>query len=68
MGCIYSDFNEGKCTLWEEGDTSTFKDSAIGCDTGGICVCEDDPNPWDSCESFEPIDPTEYEEEDENTD
>lgn len=49
----------GKCQLWDESVEMN------GCSNDGYCNCEDDPNPWDSCESFEPFDPTEYEEDEE---
>ncbi len=45
MACLHSTF-VGECTLFEEG-------VEFGCDAEGICVCEDDPTPAHSCESFE---------------
>jgi hypothetical protein len=50
MSCIYSDFN-GKCTLWDEN-------YELPCAPDGDCVCEDDPNPEDSCENYESDEPT----------
>ena len=43
MGCIYSDF-EGKCQ---------FSPIEQGTDEKGFCIVEEDPNPSDSCESYE---------------
>lgn len=50
--CICSSW-EGTCTLRDEGDTSTFKDSPVGWDSEGNCVVEDDECPEDSCQYFE---------------
>lgn len=47
MGCIYSQFEDGKCEIWSKDVYSS------GCDKNGVCVVEDDPNPEDSCEDFE---------------
>ncbi len=42
--------HEGKCELfnpdYEEG---------LGCDEEGNCTCEDDPNPEESCSSYEEL-------------
>jgi len=55
MGCKFSNFN-GKCTL--DGNIGI-----IGTDEEGNCVVEDDPNPEDSCESYESNEETEENEE-----
>lgn len=49
MGCIYNNF-DGDCQFFdaEDGDTSPE-----GCDEEGICICEDDPDPVDTCQSYE---------------
>jgi len=54
-GCTFSDFESGKCQLWD----SDYAIDCMGYDSKGICIVEDDPCPYDSCESFEPIDPYE---------
>ncbi len=46
MSCIYSNI-EGECTLFDEGVEMG------GHDKVGNCMCEDDPTPSNSCESFE---------------
>lgn len=45
MSCIYSTFN-GECTM-DDGSIE------MTCSLGGYCMCEDDPNPEDSCEYYE---------------
>ena len=45
MGCRFSDFN-GKCQFF--GD-----DIERPTDEEGNCICEDDPNPEDSCEDYQ---------------
>ena len=50
MSCIYNGF-DGKCELFDSG----FQN--FGCDENGICVCDEDPDPSYTCESFENIDP-----------
>ncbi len=56
MGCIYenSGFSEdsGKCSLWDDDDVGNGFD-AMGTDKEGFCCVSDDPNPADSCESYE---------------
>ncbi len=52
MGCIYEDRslqNAGDCTLCDEND----RDFGPPGQEGGICVCSDDPDPSDSCDSYE---------------
>jgi len=56
MGCIYSDFN-GKCSMWDE-DTPSYNDG-LGTDWDGNCIVEEDPNPIDSCSSYQNNDPEE---------
>ena len=61
MGCIYSNFN-GECSMWDPEIDS----SDLGVDPDdtehGYCIVEEDPNPEDSCSSYEPV---EQEDEDE---
>jgi len=45
MGCIYSNF-EGKCDFYPT-------EIKIGADWKGFCVVEEDPNPANSCDSYE---------------
>ena len=55
MGCIYSNF-QGQCTLCIFNDNEEFVDSGIielGGQIDGICVCEDDPDPSCTCDSYE---------------
>lgn len=47
MGCIYSD-TDGTCTIHTQGVDNP------GCDENGYCICEDDPNPQESCDNYEP--------------
>ncbi len=46
MSCRYNDF-EGTCTLWEDDVEMP------GCNTAGICTCDDDEDPSVMCESYE---------------
>ena len=50
MGCIYSDFH-GHCRMWEE-DEENVDCMGFDYDTG-TCICEEDPDPAYSCESYE---------------
>ena len=45
MSCRYSDF-DGMCEVFDPGIEMG------GCTEDGVCVCEDDENPADTCESF----------------
>jgi len=48
MTCIYSDL-DGKCGMWindSDGDL-------LGTDSEGYCVCEEDPDPLETCDSYE---------------
>ena len=45
MGCIYNNW-DGECSIWDKNIEMQ------GCDERGICVCDDDPNPEDSCEDY----------------
>ena len=47
MGCVYSDF-DGLCTLWSPNIESK------GTDINGYCIVEDDEDPLQSCEDYEP--------------
>ena len=47
MGCKYSDFR-GECGHFDEDI-----DQDLGCDEEGNCVCEDDPEPDNSCSCYE---------------
>ncbi|MBT6048139.1 MAG: hypothetical protein HOG49_15125 [Candidatus Scalindua sp.] len=60
MQCKYSDF-EGRCQMFDPE-----ADSGLGVDEEGegYCVCEDDPEPSNSCEGYEPLDDQEDEEDD----
>ena len=44
MGCIYSNFEDGTCQLFDE-ETDNCE---LGCNDDGTCYVEDDPNP-DCC-------------------
>ena len=54
MACLYNNW-EGECSMYDkEHDTGSSIDNCpVGWDIDGYCVCEDDPNPYDSCESYE---------------
>lgn len=43
------------CTLVDPEDPNSFI-SNMGCGNDGVCVVEDDPEPSDSCDSFEDAD------------
>ena len=49
MGCKHSNFG-GICNMWDEDDTA---DAPAGCDDDGACLVDEDPNPEDSCDSYE---------------
>ena len=51
MGCLYCNF-EGVCDFYPE-------DLNVGVDENGFCVVEEDPNPEDSCCSYQSMDMTE---------
>ncbi len=63
--CIYSDFCEGKCEMFDKEHHKGLnsKNSEYGWNEDGICVSEDDPNPFSSCTYYEPLDPNAFEEE-----
>lgn len=63
MSCIYCDFH-GKCQMWDEDSTNTFENNAVGWDSEGYCVVDDDPDPSISCEIYESADTYDDEEED----
>lgn len=46
MSCLYSDFN-GLCSLHDPNLDMN------GCDTEGLCLCEEDPDPSYTCDSYE---------------
>jgi hypothetical protein len=48
MTCIYSDL-DGKCGMWSED----IDDGLLGTNAEGYCVCEEDPDPLETCESYE---------------
>ena len=48
MGCKFSDF-EGKCQNFDEDNPI----ETPGCDDEGNCICEEDPDPSISCETYE---------------
>lgn len=50
MGCIYENF-QGMCTLYDEDVDDTFQQPQ-GCEDGA-CISSDDPDPADSCDSYE---------------
>jgi len=52
MSCIYNDF-AGLCYFAEVGKCDNAFPNGMGYDAFGHCVVEDDPNPEDSCSSFE---------------
>jgi len=47
MGCKFSDV-EGYCTIYSEDIDNP------GWDENGCCICEDDPDPQELCEEYEP--------------
>lgn len=47
MSCKFSEYGTGLCQLFGDGIERP------GCDENGICICEDDPDPIDSCEDYE---------------
>jgi hypothetical protein len=49
MKCANCDTDE-TCIFWEKG----HDDDAMGYDENGACCVQDDPDPYDSCELFEP--------------
>jgi len=46
MGCIYNGYH-GDCSLWDE------QIEMNGCDSYGICICSEDPDPGVLCEAYE---------------
>ena len=53
MGCIYEnngfDEDAGRCTLCDENDPDNGPEGS----ENGFCVCSDDPDPSDTCQSYE---------------
>ena len=66
MSCIYKDRCD-VCTMYEKEihDGLTYENSEFGFakENDGTCAVDDDPNPFNNCEMFEPIDESEYEQE-----
>lgn len=54
MGCIYcSNFN-GQCMLCVFDDEGKcIDDGMVSGHREGICVCDDDPDPSESCDGYE---------------
>ncbi len=55
MACIYAD-REGSCMMADRDDDDNLIASSNlpgGCSDDGFCVCEDDPDPSITCESYE---------------
>ena len=53
MGCIYEERSleeAGRCSLCDENDLTI---GPQGCDENGMCCVSDDPDPADSCDSYE---------------
>ncbi|MEI8659290.1 hypothetical protein [Vibrio sp. Hal054] len=59
MACIYKDQCDC-CTLYsqEEHGELNYKNSCYGfsIENDGTCAVDEDPNPYDNCEMFEPVD------------
>jgi|WetSurMetagenome_2_1015567.scaffolds.fasta_scaffold1917859_1 hypothetical protein len=53
MGCIYKNNGFGSdaevCSLCDDDDLTNGPEGS----ENGICVCSDDPDPSDSCQSYE---------------
>ena len=53
MVCIYEnngfDEDAGRCTLCDENDPDNGPEGS----ENGFCVCSDDPDPSDTCQSYE---------------
>lgn len=66
MACIYKNDCDD-CTLYEadQHEGLTSQNSSYGFsaddDAKGKCAVDEDPDPFHSCEMFEPTDPSEYE-------
>ncbi len=45
MGCIYLGYNEN-CTLYEKDIENLGQED-------GLCICDEDPDPSDTCEMYE---------------
>lgn len=51
MACRYCSF-DGKCQICDPDDGIEHQ----GIDENGFCVCEDDPDPEDTCDEYVDID------------
>ena len=47
MPCMFSNF-DGVCDLFDPDI-----DDDLCCDEDGYCLCEEDPNPEETCESYD---------------
>jgi hypothetical protein len=55
MSCKFANIGRsdaGKCQFWDE---ESPEDHPEGCGDDGICTCDDDPNPENTCDGYESI-------------